>query len=170
MTPAQLVFMDKLDSELSKVESFFIKRVAESRARSLRLKEQLGELKDHRRLFHVTEFASFRFCAADLFEKQDAYPGAHHNTPLPFLPVHRLNSVRSKNNEPPWSRDTTHTHERARAGNQKEDTVHEIRLHRQASAAKLLQPEDYISARKKLKRAVAEHYNGLEVLNNYRVR
>ena len=62
-----------------------------------------------------------------------------------------------------------HTHERARAGNQKEDTAHEIRLHRQASTAKL-QPEDYISARKQLKRAVAEHYNGLEVLNNYRVR
>lgn len=63
-----------------------------------------------------------------------------------------------------------HTHERARAGNQKEDAAHEIRLQRQASAAKLLQPEDYISARKKLKRAVAEHYSGLEVLNNYRVR
>jgi hypothetical protein len=61
MPPVQLAFMDKLDSELSKVESFFIQRVAESRARSLRLKEQLGELKDHRRLFHVTEFSSFYF-------------------------------------------------------------------------------------------------------------
>jgi hypothetical protein len=56
MSPPQLAFVDKLDSELSKVDSFFIKREAEARARSLRLKEQLGELKDHRRLFHVTEF------------------------------------------------------------------------------------------------------------------
>jgi hypothetical protein len=48
------------------------------------------------------------------------------------------------------------------------EVAQEIRLERQASAAKLL-PEDYISARKKLKRAVTEHYSGLEVLNNYRV-
>lgn len=61
MPPVQLAFMDKLDTELSKVESFFIKRVAESRAHSLRLKEQLGELKGHRRLFHVTEFSSLIF-------------------------------------------------------------------------------------------------------------
>ena len=59
------------------------------------------------------------------------------------------------------SRDTLHKDERARAGN--------YNLQRQASTAKLL-PEDYVSARKKLKRAVAEHYRGLEVLNNYRVR
>lgn len=150
MPRAQLAFMDKLDSELSKVESFFVQRVTESRARSLRLKEQLGELKDHRRLFH------------------DACPGAHHNTPLPFLPVHRLNSFLGKNYDPHWSRDTVRSDERVRAENRKADAAQEVRLQRQASGAKLL-PEDYISARKKLKRAVAEHYSGLEVLNNYRI-
>ncbi|KAI9438622.1 SPX domain-containing protein [Lactarius indigo] len=153
MPPAQLAFIDKLDSELSKVESFFIQRVAEARTRGLRLKEQLGELKDHRRLFH------------------DAFPGAHHNTPLPILPAHRLNASRGKKHEPQWSPSGAsdfQMDERARAGNRKADAAQEFRLQRQPSSAKL-PPEDYVSARKKLKRAVAEHYSGLEVLNNYRI-
>lgn len=85
MTPTQLAFMDKLDSELSKVESFFIKRVAESRARSLRLKEQLGELKDHRRLFHVTEFGSFYFGTADLFKNRMLTQGLTIPLRCPFF-------------------------------------------------------------------------------------
>ena len=55
MSPVQLAFFDKLNAELSKVESFFIHREGEGRTRSLQLREQLEELKDHRRLFHVTE-------------------------------------------------------------------------------------------------------------------
>lgn len=73
-----------------------------------------------------------------------------------------------KNYDPHWSRDTVRSDERVRAENRKADAAQEVRLQRQASGAKL--PEDYTSARKKLKRAVTEHYSGLEVLNNYRVR
>jgi len=63
MSPVQLAFFDKLNAELSKVESFFIDRECEGRTRSLQLREQLEELKDHRRLFHVTEsFVSFVVC------------------------------------------------------------------------------------------------------------
>lgn len=74
-----------------------------------------------------------------------------------------------KNYDPHWSGDTVFSDERVRAENRKADAAQEVRLQRQGSGAKLL-PEDYISARKKLKRAVTEHYSGLEVLNNYRVR
>jgi hypothetical protein len=60
MSPVQLEFFNKLNVELSKIESFFIEREAEARVRSLQLLEQLEELKDHRRLFHVTwSFISF---------------------------------------------------------------------------------------------------------------
>lgn len=58
MSPVQLAFFDKLNTELSRVESFFIEKEAEARVRSLQLREQLQELKDHRRLFHV--IGSFR--------------------------------------------------------------------------------------------------------------
>jgi hypothetical protein len=54
MSPVQLEFFNKLNSELSKIESFFLEREAEAHARSLQLRGQLEELKDHRRLFHVT--------------------------------------------------------------------------------------------------------------------
>jgi len=54
MSPVQLAFFDKLNAELAKVESFFIEREDEARTRSSQLRGQLDELKDHRRLFHVT--------------------------------------------------------------------------------------------------------------------
>jgi hypothetical protein len=54
MSPVQLEFFNKLNAELSKIESFFIEKEAEARVRSLQLRGQLEELKDHRRLFHVT--------------------------------------------------------------------------------------------------------------------
>ena len=54
MSPARLSFFDKLNAELSKIESFFIEKEGEARKRSSQLREQLEELKDHRRLFHVT--------------------------------------------------------------------------------------------------------------------
>lgn len=54
MSPVRLSFFDKLNAELSKIESFFIEKEGEARKRSSQLREQLEELKDHRRLFHVT--------------------------------------------------------------------------------------------------------------------
>ncbi|KAI0918737.1 hypothetical protein AcV5_002647 [Taiwanofungus camphoratus] len=52
LTPMQRAFFEKLDVELDKVESFFCAREREVRARYEALKEQLQELKDHRRVFY----------------------------------------------------------------------------------------------------------------------
>jgi hypothetical protein len=41
---------------------------------------------------------------------------------------------------------------------------------RHLSGGAKLDPDEYLHARKQLKRAVLEHYHALEVLNNYRVR
>jgi hypothetical protein len=54
MSPIQLEFFNKFNAELTKVESFFIEREAEARERTVQLRGQLEELKDHRRLFHVS--------------------------------------------------------------------------------------------------------------------
>jgi hypothetical protein len=65
MSPIQLEFFNKFNAELSKVESFFIEREAEARERTVQLRGQLEELKNHRRLFYVSSsftssFARYR--------------------------------------------------------------------------------------------------------------
>ena len=46
--------MEKLDQELEKVEAFYRARESEAMIRATALKEQLRELQDHRRIFHVS--------------------------------------------------------------------------------------------------------------------
>jgi len=41
---------------------------------------------------------------------------------------------------------------------------------RHLAGGAILDPDEYLHARKQLNRAVSEHYHALEVLNNYRVR
>jgi hypothetical protein len=48
------------------------------------------------------------------------------------------------------------------------DVAGDSGVHRLAGGA-TLHPDEYLQARKQLKRAVSEHYRALEVLNNYRV-
>lgn len=53
MTPLQIQFFEALDMELAKVQSFYREREKDALMRSGLIKEQLNELKDHRRIFHV---------------------------------------------------------------------------------------------------------------------
>ena len=48
------------------------------------------------------------------------------------------------------------------------DAPRKFPAHHLAGGA-ILDPDEYLHARKQLKRAVSEHYHALEVLNNYRV-
>jgi hypothetical protein len=53
LPPVQAEFFETLDRELIKVESFYREREEEATARSAIIKEQLEELKDQRKIFHV---------------------------------------------------------------------------------------------------------------------
>ncbi|RDX42436.1 hypothetical protein OH76DRAFT_101013 [Lentinus brumalis] len=55
LTPVERAFFEKLDEELDKVESFYCERERDMRHRANLLKEQLQELKDHRRAFYDAE-------------------------------------------------------------------------------------------------------------------
>jgi hypothetical protein len=61
------------------------------------------------------------------------------------------------------------TRDKPPAQGQDADVAGDSGIHRLAKGA-TLDPDEYLHARKQLKRAVAEHYHALEVLNNYRVR
>ena len=53
MSPAQKAFVEKLDREHDKIESFYLAREKEARTQASRLRSELNELKQHRALFHV---------------------------------------------------------------------------------------------------------------------
>lgn len=59
LTTVQKAFFDKLDSELDKIETFYVEREKEMKTRVTALKQQLQELKDHRRLYHVCLITHF---------------------------------------------------------------------------------------------------------------
>jgi hypothetical protein len=61
LSPAEAAFFTLLDAELDKVESFYLRREKEYRARSGVLEDQLRELEEHRRLFHVRLLVLFLF-------------------------------------------------------------------------------------------------------------
>lgn len=61
------------------------------------------------------------------------------------------------------------THTDNKAHNADADVPREFPTRHLASGTRL-DPDEYLRARKQLKRAVSEHYHALEVLNNYRVR
>ncbi|KAH9962879.1 SPX domain-containing protein [Russula dissimulans] len=150
MSPVQLAFFNKLNAELAKVESFFIEREDEARIRSSQLQEQLDELKDHRRLFH------------------DIYPDVQHPMPLHLLPFPGSNAPKRISRVLHLTHAPTHTDDKVPGEGHDGNMAAESHEHRLAGGAKLV-PDEYLHARKQLKRAVSEHYHALEVLNNYRI-
>lgn len=164
MSPVQLEFFNKVNAELSKVESFFIEREAEARERSMQLRGQLEELKDHWRLFHVSSSFISSLHATDRIKISTKETHPDYQT-LPFFPSSGskisilVNYVLRILHRP------THTNDKARNA----DVPREPPTHHLAGGGRL-DPDEYLHARKQLKRAVSEHYHALEVLNNYRVR
>lgn len=61
-------------------------------------------------------------------------------------------------------------HRSTHTDNKDADITRESRTRHRLSGGVQLDPDEYLQARKQLKRAVLEHYHALEVLNNYRVR
>jgi hypothetical protein len=53
MSPLEVQFFEAMDKELDKVQAFYREREKDALVRSALIKEQLNELKDHRKVFHV---------------------------------------------------------------------------------------------------------------------
>ena len=53
MSPLEVQFFEALDKELDKVQTFYREREKDALVRSAVIKEQLNDLKDHRKIFHV---------------------------------------------------------------------------------------------------------------------
>lgn len=143
-------FFAMLDSELQKIEAFYLDREEEMRMRWRTLREQLNELGDHMK--HIEEFhpktlgwsSAFLNCFKDartLFRRRNNRP----------LRVPDPEAVRFKMC--------------STASFSPESKVYTIRK----STVRSRDPDHYFDAKKKLKKAVLEYYRGLEVLHNYRI-
>lgn len=141
LSPAQRKFFKLLDTDLERVESFFLEREKEAEERHDKLREQLDELVAHRqRIYDILPSSNSR-----VLSKRGR-----------FIHVYERNStdLRAAKSSFVSGRSGCFT----TVGKQTSE-----------STKVTLDPREYQVAKKKLKKAVVEHYRGLEVLNNYRV-
>ena len=154
MTPLQVLFFEALDKELAKVQSFYREREKDALIRSALIKEQLNELKDHRRIFHVSTGNSLTnqrliLSLTQAYEDQQTgviFPKAIGKLAAHFSPPRfGWKAGNGDNNEditgPGLAQSTS------RPG-----------LSRQASPQPRFDPDEYQDAKKKLKKAVLEFY------------
>ncbi|PVF97400.1 SPX-domain-containing protein [Serendipita vermifera] len=159
MTPLECQFFEALDKELRKVVDFYREREKEALVRVSVIKEQLDDLKDHRKIFHAYEDQQ----VMPILPKVLGKLAIHLSPPMPWKqPI-------SSNNEDAVDPSTS----RGNAG-------------RSSSQPAKYDPDDYQEAKKKLKKAVLEFYRqccllylnigtdttayrGVEYLHNYRI-
>ncbi|KAJ7185647.1 SPX domain-containing protein [Mycena filopes] len=149
LSPQELAFFAALDNELQKVEAFYVDREKAMKIRTRDLAAQLRELTAHRKLFDAAH--------------------TEPSAPWSWSPAGILGFIRRL---PAFIRGT----EQSAADNVPAASVGvdapSIKNEEQTGTERgqdHLDPKAYAYARRKLKKAVLEHYRGLEMLHNYRV-
>ncbi|KIM22136.1 hypothetical protein M408DRAFT_18233 [Serendipita vermifera MAFF 305830] len=147
MTPLQVQFVQALDMELAKVQNFYREREKDALVRSALIKEQLNDLKDHRRIFHAYEEQQSGFIVPKAIGKLAAH-----------LSPSRM----------PWALGHKDDHDDT-VGPGPTQSTSRPGVSRQGSPQPRFDPDEYQNAKKKLKKAVLEFYRGIEYLHNYRI-
>ncbi|KAJ7064982.1 SPX domain-containing protein [Mycena amicta] len=140
LSPQELAFFIALDEQVSKVETFYQDRQKMMKAKSRELELQLRELDEHRRLFDAANSEPSATWAS-ILSPWVAWLG------LPFA-----SKIEASRKVPPNEDIKAH-----------DEYMEGVRFDGH------LDPEKYGAARRKLKKAVMEHYRGIGLLNNYRI-
>ncbi|KAG6825899.1 hypothetical protein H0H92_001930, partial [Tricholoma furcatifolium] len=180
LDPLELAFFNALDEELEKIDVFYAAREAEMMDRTRMLHEQLDELGDHKKLVQSVQPSNPKSWTARILAMLK--DNLHLSSPPIEIPrakdvlepePSRNDSLERKNPDSGLECkggtedagvDANDDPERKNAAN--EDKKWSPTRHGQVLSS---DPEDYFHAKKKLKKAVLEHYRGLEVLQNYRI-
>ncbi|VDB96024.1 unnamed protein product [Peniophora sp. CBMAI 1063] len=160
MSPAQKAFVEKLDREHDKVESFYLAREKEARTQASRLRMELNELKQHRALFHQIHPGKPAQWAAALISEDTREALRRKWTEFTGYRLPQIMAVAHLVSPP------------ATANHSVADLHNTPRMPpSSASASRLTRydPDEYERARKRVKKALLEHYRAIETLNNYRI-
>ncbi|KAL0578222.1 Xenotropic and polytropic retrovirus receptor 1 [Marasmius crinis-equi] len=130
LTPEQAKFFNYLDTQLEKIESFYVSREKELLERTTVLQQQLDELRQHRETFHKAQAKTAR-----------EWVRFKHDPLAAIIP----DSMKGKGKRAASSDGSVSPTRRA------------------------FDPEEYHSAKKRLRKAVVEHYRVIELLHNYRI-
>ncbi|KAI5834222.1 hypothetical protein K523DRAFT_231066, partial [Schizophyllum commune Tattone D] len=189
LSPIELNFFKLLDAELEKVESFYLDREKEMQERTVLLREQLNELNDHRKLFYAVHSRDGRAWGVPfpIPIKPDIKLRLRAPKPKAKLPAvdgapieKTLTKTTTKSGGGLFdtNRDRYHQGETPDSEEDIEDrlppsppaTPVERSSTPQPRRRVMLDPDEYQHAKKRLKKAVLEHYRALQMLHNYRVR
>lgn len=170
LTPPEKSFFDYFDAQLEKIEAFYVSREKELLIRTQTLQEQLSELQNHREFVHQVNDERITWTSAIVtalklklrsypvieISTNDSHPNNSHSR--------RTSLGKNAGLACPSTPPSTHTgpsNERQRIG---ASDLRSMGMHGLSS-----QPDNYLHAKNRLKKAVAEHYRGLELLHNYRI-
>ncbi|KIK56661.1 hypothetical protein GYMLUDRAFT_174084, partial [Collybiopsis luxurians FD-317 M1] len=150
LRPQETAFIDALDKELEKIEKFYDARKSEMEARTKVIEAQLIELNIHHQ----------RFNEARAKNSGNLWSSALHFT------TRLVAQSSDADGEPETPRIKTPETEETAHG---QPSPISLDKRRSTSTREELDPEEYVNAKKKLQKAVIEHYRALEMLQNYRI-
>ncbi|KAF8842398.1 hypothetical protein BDN67DRAFT_979576 [Paxillus ammoniavirescens] len=191
-------FFELLDAEIEKIESFYAEREKEMYERGKRLREQLNELRIHREKFyestaqsksqgwvkkaHISLLAALLSltgsgCCAetDAADKNgilasESGRGGQVNISILVTPAAEPIKLEESEHAAAEVRIFSPMSDSTSSGSAKPPKRGATTSPRLFVAPKhALDPQEYQYAKKRLKKAIVEHYRGLEVLNNYRI-
>ncbi|KAH6918027.1 SPX domain-containing protein, partial [Coprinopsis sp. MPI-PUGE-AT-0042] len=178
--PLEIAFFTLLDAQLDKVDSFYTAREQEMMQRGTVLEEQLRELTEHRRLY-IAANAKVPWAAALAYALRPktiqlkvtrtlSHGGSRHAMQSESLFARMRNAAQAV---PAFFGRPGPNHGMVELTPQ--ETRQDGRSVAEASPEQPASPifgpdaDNYLYAKRKLKKAVVEHYRGLELLHNYRV-
>ncbi|TFK38117.1 SPX domain-containing protein [Crucibulum laeve] len=184
LSPSELTFFTLLDSELDKVETFYVSREKEMLTRGKMLQEQLAELSDHRKLVlesHPKAPWSSALAStirsklkveikanaeATVQESKGESTGHDSGVDQQSGKLTTISRVPSLINMRIFSSNSNKDKDKDEDSSSTDGVKENVGKRGVPLSS---DPDYYVYAKKKLKKAVLEHYRGAEVLHNYRI-
>ncbi|KAF4583455.1 hypothetical protein EYR38_002206 [Pleurotus pulmonarius] len=165
LSSTEKLFFAALDHELEKIEAFYEKQEKALQEHTQMLKEQLNELAEHRKQFYEA-FPEHKQTLASALKQYQS--GLRWRLRLGKAKENAVEqTVELSSTQPPsMERPTTSG---TAISNDESDHVGPSKGHALDTSSRLLAPDEYHHAKKKLRKAVVEHYRALEALKNYRI-